>query len=365
MNSSGLYSYRGCLLGGAVGDALGWPVEFMALAEIRRKFGPAGMTALLEGEAGRFEISDDTQMTLFTAEGLLRGWAAARQGGGAPDFGAAVHCSYRSWLRTQGEGVPSPSPAAQGDGWLSTVEQLYRRRAPGNTCLDALRHGTVGTNGLANNSSKGCGGVMRAAPAGLLAARITSGDKRGTIRLAFELGCSCAALTHGHPSGYYPAGLLAAVIAAIVTGSTLEEGITLGLALLDGRIGSRETAAAVQGAVALWHDRGVTPSPAVIEALGGGWVGEEALAIGLYCALAGGEDFRTGVCLAVNHSGDSDSTGAICGNLLGVLLGDGAIPAEWLEGLELAAAIRQIGVDLFTAFEESPRWRSDYPPVKG
>jgi len=69
--------YIGCLLGGAVGDALGWPVEFNDINDIVKRFGPEGVLDMVPGEGGLYEITDDTQMTLFTAEGLLRAWAAA------------------------------------------------------------------------------------------------------------------------------------------------------------------------------------------------------------------------------------------------------------------------------------------------
>ena len=81
--------------------------------------------------------------------------------------------------------------------------------------------------------------------------------------------------------------------------------------------------------------------------MGEGWVGEEALAIGLYCALDAGNDFVRGVRLAVNHGGDSDSTGSITGNILGALLGEKAIPSAWLARLEVCEVIRKVGEELF------------------
>jgi ADP-ribosylglycohydrolase len=350
--------YTGCLLGGALGDALGWPVEFADMKEILETYGPAGITEPVPSAEGFSEITDDTQMTLFTAEGLLRAWAGARHHGGPPDFAGTVRDSYRCWLATQEEGTALPDKI----GWLLGVEGLHRRRAPGNTCLSALREGVLDEQGIVINTSKGCGGVMRAAPAGLLAARIHSGDTTGTVRLAFEIGCTTAALTHGHPSGYLPAGVLAAVVATIVTGGTIVEGIDHSLSFLASRSGSQETTDAIRSALDLWRDSGVTPSPETIESLGGGWVGEEALAIGLYCALVAGNDFAWGARLAVNHSGDSDSTGAITGNLLGAVLGEQAIPASWLDLLELQVIVRQMGVDLFTTFQGTAAWLKQYPP---
>ena len=362
MNRNMKIHFTGCLLGGAVGDALGWPVEFEDVSAIVRCFGPEGVMNMLSGERDLYEITDDTQMTLFTAEGLLRAWTTARHGGGAPDFAAALKTSYLRWLRTQDETPEQGIPETDPGGWLLAIEGLHRRRAPGNTCLSALREGRYSENGIAANSSKGCGGIMRAAPAGLLAARIRNGDGRGTARLAFEIGCAAAGLTHGHPSGYYPAGVLAVVIATIIGGGTIEEGIDFSLGFLDGRIGSLETVAAIRSSVDLWQKRDVAPSPASVESLGGGWVGDEALAISLYCALVAGDDLVRGVRLAVNHSGDSDSTGSITGNILGALLGEQAIPQDWLNRLELADVIRQVGNDLFTAFEGSESWQKRYPP---
>ncbi|MEI6214968.1 MAG: ADP-ribosylglycohydrolase family protein [Desulfuromonadales bacterium] len=355
--------FIGCLLGGAVGDALGWPVEFLDYSQIVKDYGPAGITEMVPGEDELYEITDDTQMTLFTAEGLLQAWSSSRHYGSPPDFTTAVRHSYGNWLKTQGEAVVGSIPDSYRDGWLITVEGLYRRRAPGSTCLSALREGNYSDNGIVNNNSKGCGGVMRAAPAGLLAARINNGSSATTARLAFEIGCSSAALTHGHPSGYYPAGVLAAVIATIVTGGSLEEGIDIGLSILEGRIGALETVSAIRAALDLIRNQSITPSPAVIETLGGGWTGEEALAISLYCSLVVKGDFTRGVRLAVNHSGDSDSTGSITGNILGALLGSGAIPENWRAQLELVGEISRIGEDLYTAFEGTEQWLKNYPPV--
>src|SRR4051812_50187991 len=71
------------------------------------------------------------------------------------------------------------------------------------------------------------------------------------------------------------------------------------------------------------------PTADKLASLGEGWVAEEALAMSIYCTLVA-EDFRRGVTLAVNHGGDSDSTGAITGNILGVMSPHSELPREWL-----------------------------------
>ena len=111
----------------------------------------------------------------------------------------------------------------------------------------------------------------------------------------------------------------------------------------------KETFDALDKAIRLAKDRTKDPSPELVEALGGGWVGEEALAISIYCSLMFEDDLSRALLLAVNHSGDSDSTGAITGNILGALHGIDAIPVHWLDQLELRKEIEQVATDLHCA----------------
>ena len=337
--------YRGCVLGGAVGDALGAPVEFMTLTEIHRHYGAAGIGTFDEAYGRAGAITDDTQMTLFSAEGLLRTICRARHKGLA-STADVVYRAYLRWLHTQGY----PWDAARGelDGWLVGVPELHSRRAPGNTCLSALLASRPGSTEEPANDSKGCGGVMRAAPAGL----VNHDDP-------FALGCEIAALTHGHPSGYLAAGCLSAIVAGIVAGQGLLDAVRAAMGLLARRPRHEECTRALERALAA-HRAGPA-SAETVESLGAGWVAEEALAIGVYCALAAGDDFAAGVRLAVNHGGDSDSTGAIAGNLLGALLGVQSIPAEWLAGLELRREITELADDLLTEFRPDDEWWQRYP----
>jgi ADP-ribosyl-[dinitrogen reductase] hydrolase len=336
--------YRGCLLGGAVGDALGAPVEFLSLAAIRVRYGAHGILEPTEAYGRVGAITDDTQMTLFTAEGLLRAACRARHKGICSVPGV-VHYAYLRWLYTQG-GKWDPVNGKL-DGWLVAVPELHSARAPGNTCLGALRSGRAGSLERPCNDSKGCGGVMRAAPAGLV------GEPD-----PFRLGCEIAAITHGHPSGYLAAGCLSDMVAEIIAGRSLTEAVEHAMTVLARYPRHEECTRALERALRAARKG---PSADQVERLGQGWVAEEALAIGVYCALAGGDDFAAGTRLAVNHSGDSDSTGAIAGNLLGALLGVSAIPPSWLELLELREEIQTLADDLFTLFRPDQEWWTRYP----
>jgi len=343
----------GCLLGGAVGDALGAPVEFLSLSAIRAEYGEGGLAGFVPvfGRAG--SITDDTQMTLFTADGLLRAEAARREGGNS-DPVASVHQAYLRWLMTQREvsdhSLYPWATARERLGWLYRLPALRARRAPGSTCILGLRCSEMGTVEHPLNASKGCGGLMRVAPVGLFVDRPEE---------AFDLGCSVAALTHGHPSGFLSAGVMAAVVCCLANGVELPAAIDRALPLLKSRREHQEVLRALEGTLAATLKGEGTPE--AVEALGAGWVAEETLAIGLYSALMGDGEFRTGALLAINHSGDSDSTGAVAGSLLGASLGKASIPAEWLDGLELREAIEQVALDLAHRYVEKEGWRARYP----
>jgi ADP-ribosylglycohydrolase len=339
---------RGCLIGGAVGDALGAPVEFDSIERIRRRFGSQGITDYEMAYGRRGAITDDTQMSLFTAEGLLRAYVRGATKGLCHPPSVVDH-AYARWLATQGESS-SRWDSTNFDGWLLTNRGLHNTRAPGNTCLSALRASRMGTIDDPLNDSKGCGAVMRAAPVGLL-----GGDFPGD---RFELGCEIGALTHGHPSGYLAAGAMAEIITALVwSDATLPEALDRAALRLRRMPGHEETLQGLEDARALAASD-IEPSADAVELLGEGWVAEEALAIGVYCALVA-RGFEHAVLLAVNHSGDSDSAGAIAGNIFGSLRGYDEIPAQWTYDLELNEVIEPLCRDWNAAFTADPEFAPD------
>jgi ADP-ribosyl-[dinitrogen reductase] hydrolase len=325
----------GCLLGGAIGDALGYPIEFERSAEaIVGRFGPAPPDDLCY--AGPADVSDDTQMTLFSAEALLR----ARGVSGEALTGFALG-AYQRWYATQalGHGPPRAHPR---EGLLLADVRLFARRAPGQTCLGALAlsftRAAVATVKDPPNDSKGCGAVMRSAPFGV-AAR--------SREEAFTSARDAAVLTHGHPSGFLSAAYLAALVHDLVRGGALEEALRAAEILLAREHGNEELAALLARARAAGRN-----GPSTVRSLadlGGGWVGEEALAIGVACALAARrrEQVAEALWRSVAHGGDSDSTGSITGNLVGAMLGAAALPAPWREQVELGDLIGRVASDLY------------------
>jgi ADP-ribosylglycohydrolase len=342
------------LLGGALGDALGYPIEFVTSeAAIADQYGLAAPHDL--AYAGPATISDDTQMTLFSAEALVR----AR---GAPTSALALFAlgAYQRWYATQ-EMSPRPARTYRDDGLLLADARLFARRAPGQTCLGALAlsftRAALASVDDPPNFSKGCGAVMRSAPFGIAA--------RGRED-AFRAARDAAALTHGNPSGFLSAAYLAALVYDLARGTALEEAMGAADALLSRERGHDEVARAIAGARALAARGPVTARS--LEALGGGWVGEEALAIGVACALAATTTRNVAETLwhAVAHGGDSDSTGSVTGNIVGAMFGAQALPARWCEQLELRDLVERLALDLYAvvAHDGSPDPVA-YPPADG
>ena len=343
--------FKGCLVGGAVGDALGYAVEFRSENSIFSLYGPEGIRRY-DGEKGL--VSDDTQMTLFTAAGLLLGTPEYSCGvfEGYPWF---LALAYRDWYGTQTESYPLKHPSVK----LAELPELFSRRAPGNTCLGSLgifsSRGKYGSVQNRINHRKGCGGVMRAAPIGLYFC-----DSPFPIEQSDQLGAEAAAITHGHSLGFLPAALQSHIIRRIVEdGASIRDAVNDSLEALSKEYPDifhlPHMLRRMEKAITLAGDPG-TDDLSAIHQLGEGWVGDEALAIAVFCALRHSDDFEAAVIAAVNHGGDSDSTGAICGNIVGASLGYDAIP-DFFKGekLELHDVICSLAETLCTD-EHIPYW---------
>lgn len=336
----------GCLLGGAAGDAFGYAIEFDRWPAIQRKYGPVGLQHPVLSD-GQLLVSDDSQMTLFTLEAL--NLTLPTQGNVATEIMlrplmAACQHAYLRWGNTQGARIADlydDGPRAQ----LFQRPAMRHRRAPGNTCLAAVRAGALGTCEAPINDSKGCGAVMRTAPIGLM--------RSASPQLAFELGCMAGALTHGHVDGWLPAGVVAATVRLLIDGESLEHAVEQALALGEQTMDGRETATPRLARAALRLSCEPMQAPIAYATLGEGWTGEEALAIAVY-AVAATATFEEAIRLAANHSGDSDSTASIAGQLCGARDGILAVPHSWVRRLDVLPEALMLARD-FMALDNAPQ----------
>lgn len=367
---------RGSLMAGAAGDALGYPIEFMSRNAILARYGDKGITEFKLDSDGKVLVSDDTQMTLFTANGMLMGLTRGYMRGIGGDPKDYVDGAYIDWYYTQ-----TVNKKSERDNfhytWLRDLPELAHRRAPGITCLNAceslLAHRDV------ENNSKGCGGIMRVAPMGLLDASFKKSGGPGfyykTVYLA-EAGAHIARVTHLHPLGYLPAALMTLLLSRIVplTPDEVKESIidiiNDGLDVMMNMYSNdyakykEYLRALTLKAVNLAHSN-ISDIQAIMQ-LGEGWTAEEAWAISLYCVIRHVDNMKEAIIAAVNHDGDSDSTGSITGNIMGAIYGYEAIKRERLfcpYGKKFEDTIELHNIILAIADDHTGCIISEYDPI--
>ena len=358
---------RGSLMAGAVGDALGYTVEFMSRKSILAQYGNMGITKFDLASDGKALVSDDTQMTLFTACGMLTGVTRGymRGIGGQPE--KYVNGAYLDWYYTQTGKKREMLTNDFHFTWLRDLPELAHRRAPGNTCLSACESLLQGK--MVQNNSKGCGGIMRVAPMALLMAGYWSrGKSPYSVQEMDEAGAEVAAVTHKHPLAFLPSAMLTHLIYRVIRMGEMEVKTNIsGIALetidaLDNiykgkyEEEKRYLANLTRMAVKLAANDKIDAEN--IRLLGEGWTGEEAWAIALYCAVRHVDNMEEAIIAAVNHDGDSDSTGAVCGNIMGAIYGYEAMKRKKLfcprgkeleQTLELSNLILTLADDLYTS----------------
>ncbi|MGW7300866.1 ADP-ribosylglycohydrolase family protein [Streptomyces sp. NPDC054829] len=348
---------RGTMLGAAVGDALGAPVNGLSLAQIREAYGAEGLVDLAPAYGRRGAVTHLTQLTLFSVDGLIR--AQVRRDTGAWHPPTDLHRAYLRWAATQRDW--GPDERRKEDGWLAREEWLYARRDASRSLLIGLGDDMMGTLDAPKNPGEaGPEAAVRSAPFGLLVG--------WEPQLVAQLAIECAAQTHGHPVGYLTAGAYAVLVHALACGETMDAAIQRTLGMLASRPGHEPVSQALQHA--LGAVRQGRPAPERVGELMAGAQGEGVLAAAVYCALVG-EDVRHGLCLSANHDGPSAATAALTGGLLGAMHGETALPPAWLAELEGRPTILELSDDFAMEMTQgpalhgpggsSPGWLARYP----
>ncbi|MFJ3672171.1 ADP-ribosylglycohydrolase family protein [Streptomyces sp. NPDC090106] len=349
---------RGTLLGAAVGDALGAPVDGLGVDGIREAYGAEGIVDLGFAYGRRGAVGHLTQLTLFTVDGLIR--AQVRRDTGAWHPPTDLHRAYLRWAATQRDW--GPDERRKDDGWLAREEWLYARRDPARSLLLGFGDDVMGTlDSPKGKREAGAEAAGRSAPFGLLVG--------WEPQLVAQLAVECAAQTHGHSTGYLAAGAYAVIVHALARGEHLDSAVQQTLALIGARPGHQPISEALQRALGAVR-QGMPTSARVDELVGEGGTADGVLAAAVYCALVS-EDVRHGLCLAVNQEGPSAATGALTGGLLGALHGETALPPAWLAELEGRPTLLELADDFAMEMTQgpalhgpagsSPGWLARYP----
>lgn len=331
---------RGAMIGCAAGDALGYPVKVLSEAAIVERYGLRGITAYDLDESGTAHFTADTQLMLLSANGILFAHTrGALRGIMAPVY-QYFDAFYMDWYRLQTEKQPRRARC----GWINAYPALSAKRAPSPTSMRVFSSDKFGSMDEPVNDSKGSGCLLRAVPIGL-----SYSDDPAYI---LDLAANTAALTHGNEVAWVASGVLALIISLIIHQElSIAEAVNETLKALDKSFpDSRKAVHELLSSI--WSARPLATSASsdldAIHALGEGWVSNEALAIGILCALRYENDIAGAMTFAANHGGNSSTTAAIAGMLVGARIGFNAIPDRFVDRLELVDVILELADDVTT-----------------
>lgn len=296
--------FKKILIAGALGDALGYEIEFDDWEKITRTYGKEGIT-IENYSKYPWVISDDTQMTLFCLQQIFPYMNAQKELASFTSYKefirqiiSDIHLGYQDWMKTQ-------SSAHNYKTELGSYLALQKRQAPGVTCLTALSKNLIGTIENPINDSKGCGGIMRVAPISFLSY---------STEIIYDLGARQAAITHGHPLGYLSSGFFAGLIKELLNGSSWNQAYEKNKLITQKYTRGNELLEYLEKIDYYLAKPEILKNEKLANVIGQGWIGEEALGVAIYCVQKE-KDFKKAVQLGVNHQGDSDSTGSLVAQL--------------------------------------------------
>lgn len=330
-------AYRGCLLGLAVGDAMGFAVDENSWDEIRQTYGPNGLLGYDLQEQEYAQISSHTQIAAFLCNGLLL--SVTR---GKTDRLRFARVALQEWSRGQ------MFHRAQEDSWcwVAKLPCFRRRYCRDSRMADGLRVDAYGTVDAPRNRNDTPGAIAGAVTVGMF----YNPDRLEPPQVG-TLAAELMALTHGDPTTI----LSAVVLAYAITGILQEPHIPLGnqfrqaIAVMEGQFGGKfaqadALASRLKAAIELARSGQGTPQECMESLNCTDTAG--CLAGAMFACLACPGDFDTAIITAINHSGMSSAVGAITGAILGAKLGEDALPEFYLESLECCRELEILAEDL-------------------
>lgn len=333
-----LNAYRGCLLGLAVGDAMGMPVDDLTLEQIRDNYGPHGLLGY-DLRSDYAEITSYTQLAAYVCNALLMSVSRGR-GDRKTDF---IKLGLQEWTRSQ-QFARDPQLS---HCWVAKLPAFRRRHCRDARMLDTLRLGALGTPEKPSNKYNTPGSLTSAIAVGMFFY-----PNRLTPPQVGELAAQTVAMTHGDPTAYLSAAVLAYAITGILMEPELplEEQFAGAISAMHhqfrGKFPAADTVKATLSA-ALDRSKAAEPMNEVMEQLHC-YSAMDCLAGAIYASLANQEDFDTAMITAVNHSGYSSAVAGITGAILGAKMGYDALPDFYLESLEPVKALCQLADDMLS-----------------
>ncbi len=330
-------AYKGCLLGLAVGDAMGFPVDDKLWEDICAEYGPNGLLGY-DLRNGSAEVTSYTQIAAYVANALLVALTRGRPGA----YVQYITMALKEWAKRQ----HFPRDPDNSPFWVSKLPQLRKRACKDARMLDALRAETLGETEHAINNAVSAGSLPAA-----VAVALFFNPKRMEPSEVGSLAADALALTHGNPETFLSGVVLAYALAGILQQPEcpLEEQFLQAVSAMQSQFGFRFPQAdlveqRIARAMELAKAQQFTARDGMerLEC----YTASSCLAGAVYACLTYPDDFDNAMILAVNHSGSSSAVGAITGAFLGAKMGSDALPDFYLESLQTLPALNQLAEDL-------------------
>ncbi len=335
-------AYRGCLLGLAVGDAMGYTIDNKCWEHIQQYYGPDGLMGydLVNGYA---DVTSHTQLAAFTANGLLLGMTRGQLRGVMAPFIRYIEIAHWEWAASQRR-YDQPKRIFC---WVYNFEEMRRRRCTDTRMLDTLNRHLPSSLESPSTRYDGPGSISAAVSVGLFA-----GNRQIPQREIDRLGAESVALTFGSPDAF----IAGAVVTHLINRCLREPEKEL-RQLVEDAMGAvqkqfraqyaqatAEVCNLLRQALTLAEDDNLTQVQAMerLECL----TAAQAVAGAVYACLTCRDNFDSAMITAVNHSGRSAAVGCLAGAIMGLRMGDQALPDFYLECLEPTEMLRELADDL-------------------
>ncbi len=328
---------RGCLLGLAVGDAMGYTVDKKNWEEICADYGPNGLLGY-DLANGCAEITSYTQLAAFAANGLLLGVNR----GHSEKYSRYIALGLKEWLK----GQMTRGEMEKTYCWLAQVEPLRRRHCADTRLQDVLARDTLGTPEKPVFKSDNPGAITIPVAVGLLYDKAWMETQQ-----VGQLGAEAVAFVSGDPETFLSGTVLAYAVAGILQDpeKPLDARFLQAARGMVSQFGEAYPQAEgvfekLQRAITLAKDPELSPLAAM--SILGCTTAATCLAGAVYAACLHPDNFDDAVIVAVNHSGRSCAVGALTGAILGAKLGADALPEFYLECLEAAPVLAELATDV-------------------
>ena len=329
--------YVGCLLGMAVGDAMGYTVDEKTWEQICESYGPNGLLGYdLQNDYA--EVTSYTQIAAFVANGLMLGVTRGKQDA----YLRYVTLALREWAKRQ----HFPRDPGRSWCWVAQKPALRRRHCRDPWMLDAFRFENLGTMQKPVNKADSPGSLTAA-----ISVALFYNPQRMDPAQVGSLAANIIAMTHGDPVAWLSGVALAYGLAGILQepdGSVADQ-FRQAADVLEQMFGERYPQAGViaeqlrqtiEMALTEERDHRSDMEQFICD------TASQCLQAAVYAAIVCPEDFDAAMILAVNHSGRSAAVGAVTGSILGARLGQETLPEFYLDSLEPIEELRELADDL-------------------